>query len=182
MSESSANSAAEDARYELFIERFTRHESDLRAFIRSLLPPWGDADEVTQLTALVIWRKFDLYDPDTNFMKWACVIARFEALAFRRKMGRDRLVFRDDIYELMAEEGVEELKQRAEERGALESCLGILSEQQRHFVMLAHTSGVKVAELAKEAGSTPSAFYMRLNRLRRKLMHCIEAKTKLGNV
>ena len=45
-------------------------------------------------------------------MKWACVIARFESLAYRRKMARDRLVFREDVLELMADEGVEEIDSR----------------------------------------------------------------------
>jgi RNA polymerase sigma-70 factor (ECF subfamily) len=47
----------------------------------------------------VIWQKFDQYDPDTTFMKWACVIARFEDLAYWRKMACDRLVFREDVSE-----------------------------------------------------------------------------------
>jgi hypothetical protein len=37
---------------------------------------------------------------------------------------------------------------------------------------------VKVKELAAEAGSTSAAFYMRLNRLRKQLMHCVEAKVQ----
>jgi len=101
--------AEDDARYETFVARFAHYEPDLRRFIRSLLPTAVDTDEVIQQTAIVIWRKFDQYDPKTNFMKWACVIARFEALAYRRKMARDRLVFREDVMELMADEGAEEL-------------------------------------------------------------------------
>ena len=86
---------------------FYCHEQDLRRFIRSLLPTWTDTDEVVQQTAIVIWRKFDQFDPETNFMKWACVIARFEALAYRRKMARDRHVFREEVLELMADEAIE---------------------------------------------------------------------------
>tara|TARA_R110000850_G_scaffold91867_5_gene195325 strand:- start:276 stop:827 length:552 start_codon:yes stop_codon:yes gene_type:complete len=168
--------ASEDARYEVFVQRFAHYEPDLRRFIRSLLPTWTDADEVLQQTAIVIWRKFDQYDPDTNFMKWACVIARFESLAYRRKMARDRHVFREDILELMADEGIEELDTRHNEHDALQSCLLELPEKQRRFVTLAYTPGVKVKDLAEEAGSTAAAFYMRLKRIRRQLMHCVESK------
>jgi RNA polymerase sigma-70 factor (ECF subfamily) len=169
---------AEDSNYELFVRRFTHHEPDLRRFVRSLLPTHTDADEVLQQTAIVIWRKFDQYDPDTNFMKWACVIARFEALAYRRKMARDRLVFREDVLELMADEGMEELDSRTLEHEALESCLLAMPEKQRELITLAYTPGVKVKELAEEAGSSAAAFYMRLKRLRRQLMECVEAKTQ----
>ncbi|MEM9282824.1 MAG: sigma-70 family RNA polymerase sigma factor [Verrucomicrobiota bacterium] len=175
---SDSENQTEDERYEVFVQRFAHHEPDLRRFIRSLLPTWTDADEVLQQTAIVIWRKFDQYDPDTNFMKWACVIARFEALAYRRKMARDRHVFREDVMELMAAEGIEEFEHRQTEHDALEICLRDLPEKQRQFVTLAYTPGVKVKELAAEAGSTAAAFYMRLKRIRRQLMECVESKTQ----
>lgn len=166
----------EDDHYEDFVIVLAKYEPDLRRFIRSLLPTWTDVDEVVQQTAIVIWRKFSQYDPDTHFMKWACVIARFEALAYRRKMARDRLVFREDILELMADEGVEEFDARKDELEALESCMKKLSNKQQHLLTLAYTPGVKIKELAEEAGSTAEAFYMRLNRLRRRLLHCVETK------
>ena len=170
--------AEENAHYEVFVQRFAQHEPDLRRFIRSLVPTRTDADEVLQQTAMIIWRKFDQYDPTTNFMKWACVIARFETLSYRRKMARDRLVFREDILDLMADEGEEEIDLRQAEHDALEACLSAMPEKQRRLLTLAYTPGVKVKELAEEAGSSADAFYMRLKRLRRKLMQCMELKTQ----
>ena len=170
----------ENHRYESFVALFARHEPDLRRFIRSLLPTSHDADEVLQQVAIVIWRKFDQYDPDTHFMKWACVIARFEALGYRRKMARDRLVFREDVLEIMADEGMEELDMRRVEHEALEACLLAMPEKQRQFLTLAYTPGVKVKELAAEAGASAASFYMRLKRLRHQLMHCMESKLQPG--
>jgi RNA polymerase sigma-70 factor, ECF subfamily len=166
----------EDQRYELFIQRFTGCEQDLRRFIRSLIPTWADTEEVLQQTAIVIWRKFEHYDPSTKFIKWACVIARFEALAYRRKMARDRLVFREDLFTLMADEGVEELDDHRPDHDALLECLSELPSKLRKFVLLAYTPGVKIKELAEEAGSSSAAYYMRLKRLRRQLMNCVEGK------
>ena len=37
---------------------------------------------------------------------------------------------------------------------------------------------INVKELAQQAGSTAAAFYMRLNRLRRQLMKCVEPKVQ----
>ena len=172
----------EDDRYESFVKVFALHEADLRRFIRSLLPTWTDVDEVVQQTAIVIWRKFSLYDPETQFMKWACVIARFEVLAYRRKMARDRLVFREDILELMADEGAEEFDARSDELDALASCMKKLSTKQQRLLTLAYTPGVKIKELAEEAGSTADAFYMRLNRLRHGLLQCVESKIQQNGI
>ncbi|MDF1753430.1 MAG: sigma-70 family RNA polymerase sigma factor [Verrucomicrobiales bacterium] len=169
----------EDDRYEGFVASFTKYEPDLRRFIRSLLPTWTDTDEVLQQTAIVIWKKFDQYDPETHFMKWACVIARFEALAYRRKMARDRHVFREDILEIMADEGIDELDSRKIEHEALETCLREMTEKHRKFLILAYTPGIKVKEMAEEAGTSAASYYMRLKRLRRKLMECVETKTQV---
>lgn len=165
----------DDARYESFVTLFARHEAELRRFVASFLPAWGDVDEVVQRSAIAIWRKFDQFDLGTDFMKWARVVARFEALAHRRKMARDRLAFREDILDLMAREAAEESPAHLNE--ALEECLQAMPERQRTFVMLAYTPGVKIHELARDAGSTAAAFYMRLKRLRHALMRCIEDKT-----
>ena len=93
-------------------------------------------------------------------------------------MARDRHVFREDVLELMADEGVSELDGRQAEHDALQTCLLELTEKQRKFVTLAYTPGVKVKDLAAEAGSTAAAFYMRLKRIRRQLMQCVESKTQ----
>ena len=161
-------------RYEAFVELFARHEGDLRAFVRSLLPTWHDADEVTQQVALVAWRKFEEFDLATSFIKWACVIARFEVLKYRRKMARDRLVFNEDLLTRLAEEASSEVDERKQESAALEGCLKKLSNEQREFVILAYTPGMSTKEIAEQAGAKPGAFYMRLNRIRQALSHCVK--------
>ena len=174
MSDSDRDDPGENERYEAFVKLFAHHEAELRRFVGSFLPRWGDVDEVVQRAAIVMWRKFDQFDPETSFIKWAQVVTRFEALAYRRKMARDRLVFREDVLELMAQEAGEEFNERDRQRVALDTCL---LGKQRSFVMLAYTPGVNVKEMAEESGSTAAAFYMRLKRLRRQLMKCIESKT-----
>jgi len=179
MSESRHNLDSDAQRDELFITCITRHKAGLRRYVRSLLPEWGDAEDVLQLTAVVIWRKFDRFAPETqesDFMKWACVIARFEALAYRRKKARERLVFHENPLKLLEEEAADDGRTDAlrAERDALGGCLRQLPERQRQFVLLAYTPGVKITELAEQSGSTAGACYMRLKRLRRRLRQAVE--------
>ncbi|MBS1617736.1 MAG: sigma-70 family RNA polymerase sigma factor [Bacteroidetes bacterium] len=170
--------------YETFVALFARHEGDLRAFTRSLLPSWEDVDEVMQRTALALWRKFAQFDLNTVFMKWACVVARFEVLAYRRKMARDRLVFSESIMELLADEAQAEaeVSQAAalgsREQRALDACLEKLPEAKRELVMLAYTPGVQITDIAAKQGRRPNTLYMTLNRIRQDLMHCMEASLK----
>lgn len=173
-----SDSASPDL-YEAFVALFTRHEGDLRAFTRSLLPSWDDVDEVMQRTALALWRKFEQFDQNTVFMKWACVVARFEVMAYRRKMARDRLVFSEGIMELLAEEAEAEVTQDAalgrREQRALNECLEKLPEAKRELVTLAYTPGVQITDIAAKQGRRPNTLYMTLNRIRLDLMRCIEA-------
>ncbi|MEM7698581.1 MAG: sigma-70 family RNA polymerase sigma factor [Verrucomicrobiota bacterium] len=183
MSERAENpTLTDDQKYELYLARYAGCEADLRRFIRSLLPSWQDVDEVLQQTALVAWRKFEQYDPDTNFIKWACVIARFEALSHRRKMARDRLVFREDVFELMASEAEQDIESGRADRAALEHCLSNLDSEQRDLLTEAYSPGIKMADLADRAGVSAAAFYMKLKRLRSQLMRCIDARRRKNQV
>ena len=63
-----------------FLRLYTGYERNIRAFVTSLLPNWEGVDEVMQDTSLVMWRKFDQFDPDrpgSKFIYWAFMIARY---------------------------------------------------------------------------------------------------------
>lgn len=164
--------------YERFVGLLTRHEPALRRFVRTLLPEWSDVDEVMQRTALAAWRKFGQFDPATDFLKWGLVIARFEALAFRRAMGRDRLVFSESFLEKLAEEAEDETEVAGREERALEGCLQKLSPERRELVLKAYADGTDQRDVAAAIGKTPAAFYMLLARIRRDLADCIERTLK----
>lgn len=164
------------SRYELFVTLFTRHEAGLRAFVRSLLPGWDAVDEVMQNTGLVLWRKFHDFDPDTEFMRWACVVARFEVLAWRRDKARDRHVFDPDLVDLLAAEAEDSWEALSRERRALERCLARLPESRRRLVIASYEPGVKIHEVAALAGKTATAFYKLLNRIRAALLDCVKSE------
>lgn len=173
----SDSSSSKDS-HEAFVELFTGHEQALRAFVRTLVPTWHDADEIVQEVALTAWRKFDEFEQGTSFISWVCMIARFKTLSYRRKMARDRLSFSGELMELMADEGIEEDDKRKREYQALESCLSQLPEKQKRWVMLAYTPGFSVKAEAERSGVRPDTFYMRTNRIRKILFECIQKTLK----
>jgi RNA polymerase sigma-70 factor (ECF subfamily) len=160
--------------YEEFVRHLTTHEPALRRFIRTLLPTWGDTDEVVQRTALVAWRKFSQFEQDSDFFRWLLVIARYEALAFRRTMGRDKLCFGEDLLALLEKEAAEELDLATREQTALETCLQKLPDARRELVLRAYASGVDQRQIAASLGKSSAALYTLLARIRRDLARCIE--------
>ena len=54
---------------ELFVQFFSKNERKLRAFLYHLLPGTEGVAEVMPEVSLVLWKKFDRFDPGTEFLK-----------------------------------------------------------------------------------------------------------------
>ncbi len=157
-----------------FIQLLARHEPEIRAFIRASIPSPLDVSEIMQNVSLVAWKKFsDLDNPETDFARWTCVIARYEILKFRRARARDRFVLDEDIIEKLCEEGEEELSLRGAQIEQLELCLSQLPAGRRELVMRAYSPGSSIKDIAAERGMKPNALYQLLRRIRVELEKCI---------
>jgi RNA polymerase sigma-70 factor, ECF subfamily len=170
--------ANHDAHYETFVRLLVAHEPHLRSFLHSLLPSWTDVDEAMQETSLTAWRKFDHFEPGSNFLAWTAAIARFEALKQRRTKSRERLVFSDAVIDLIANEAATETEVLARERAALERCLDKLGGPARELLDAAYQPGVKLHEVAVRSGKGVEAFYKTLQRLRARLLDCVQRELK----
>ncbi|MGI9472755.1 MAG: sigma factor, partial [Rubripirellula sp.] len=116
----SKNDSADHLDREQFVRLLTRHDRVIRAFLRSLLPTFGDVDEVMQEVSVAAWNKFSSLDDPENFCRWACGSARIQVLRYRRAKARDRIVLGEEVERLIADEGVDELVERQEQLTALE--------------------------------------------------------------
>ncbi|MBL9187066.1 MAG: sigma-70 family RNA polymerase sigma factor [Opitutaceae bacterium] len=164
--------------YEEFVRLFVAHEGRLRGFVRTLLPSWADVDEVMQETSLVAWRKFGRFERGTNFMAWVATIARFEALDHLRRRGREHLVFSDAVADMMAEEAAQEGDTFEPQRRALDRCLAKLGETQRELLLLSYQPGARLHEVAARAGRSVQGHYKAVQRLRARLLACVEGELK----
>src|SRR5262245_66285386 len=114
----------------------------------TLLPRRDDAEEVLQRTATVLWEKFGEYDREREFLPWALRVAYFEVLNFRKQIARDRLVFREDVMEMLAEARQSQVAQLEAQRRALALCLGELSEQDQALLRRRYADSEPVAPTA----------------------------------
>lgn len=168
-----------DQEYDDFVRLLAISDESIRRFVRVLLPTRDGVDDVVQEAALECWKKFSGFHPSSTesesdeFVRWACVIARFKALAWQRDRSRDRLVFRDSVIEALSKSALESLDQGEKERGAIESCLSKLAEDQRKLVLSVHSPGESVARIAKESGIRARRLYSRINVLRSQLVECV---------
>lgn len=161
--------------HQSFVRALTRHERVIRAYVRGtgIYRP-EDIDEILQEVSLVAWAKFDQLEKVEDFPRWACVIARYQVLIFRRKHARDRLVFDDRVFELLADTSSEDLSLKERRLAHLQSCLAKLPEASRRLVLAAYEPGSSIDRVAERMGRKANTLYQQLWRLRRVLEDCVE--------
>ena len=170
------------ADHEGFVRLLMQNDRAIRAFLRSMLPSGLDVDEVMQEVSVVAWRKFEQLDEPENFRRWVCVIARYEVLMYRRKKARDRLVLGEEIVQLIADEGMEELDLRERQLDALAVCLNKLPAERKQLTLRVYESEQPMKQIAEQIGRTPEALYKLLSRTRRELLQCIQRAVSEGIV
>lgn len=161
---------------DLFLEVFEKYKVDLRAYARSMLPDWQAVDEALQEASIVMWAKFSQLNSVENFLPWAKTILRFEALKLRRSFARDRHVFSDHLFELLAAE--DEEKQVESEQQAMEKCLHEISTVNQKLLLAPYSKNQAVIDIATKSGRTVNSLYKLMGRLRMKLRKCIEQRLK----
>ena len=158
------------------IRNLVQHQNTLYAYILTLLPDTDRARDVLQETSVELWSKADQFATGTNFLAWACRIAYFKVLAFRRDCGRERLTFNDGLLDTLAAAGAEQAREGDRRSAALDDCLATLPTRQRELVLDRYSPGGSIKAIAAERGRSPQGLAVTLHRIRQALMDCIEHK------
>ena len=166
---------------EEFVRELVCHQNTLYAYILTLLPDHDLASDVLQETCIEAWQKAGEFTAGTNFLAWACRIAHFKVLACRRDLGRERLVFDQQLLEDIAVEAQEQSLQGGDYPRALDDCLDELPEQQRRLILERYGPGGSLKEIAESLGRSPASLAVSLHRVRRVLMECVERKLADGS-
>ena len=81
----------EQERQDLFSQMLSRHHSQLYAYIFAVVKNQADAEDLFQSVCLVLWQKFELFQPNSSFFPWARQTAKFMYAAFSGTRGIWRL-------------------------------------------------------------------------------------------
>ncbi len=161
-------------RYEQFAELMQQHHDRVYGYIHTLVRDFSATEDLLQETFLTVWRKFDDFQPGTNFGTWACEIARYQVLNFLKKERRRTQRFSDAFEENLAI-AVEETDFAEDDlrREALQHCVGNLSDSQRELLWEYYGGKTTVAELAEKRGRSSDGVYGSLRHIRNKLHECV---------
>ncbi|WP_161604274.1 sigma-70 family RNA polymerase sigma factor [Roseiconus nitratireducens] len=148
----------------------------LYGFILKRLADREQTLEVLQRTNLVLCRKQDEFEPGSSFAAWAFTIAKFQVMAWRKSEGAQRLIFTDDVNQLLERSVDQEIESVDQRIPFLRHCMERLKRQDRNLIQERYRDGIPIADIANAASKSADAVAMQLSRIRAQLRDCVRMK------
>jgi RNA polymerase sigma-70 factor (ECF subfamily) len=157
-----------------FADLLSANQQRVFGYILGLVRNTSDAQDILQQTAVTAWRKFDSFDPDSEFLRWAITIARFETMNFIKYRRRSRLYFDQQLMEQLGEDVCDDSSDESEVRlKALGDCLKKLPAADSKLIECRYTHGLSSLQIAELLERSQPSVCNSLRRIRENLMHCI---------
>ena len=164
---------------EEFLRLFLASQTYLFSYIFTMLPNWGDAEDVLQETSIVLWRNFGEFEPGTNFRAWACKTAFYQVLSFRKRRKKMPCSLSKEAIEAISQES-EELTDVLDDRFlALGQCVKKLKTRDRDLLGYFYGESTPVKVLAEKLGRPVGTITKSLTRIRRTLFDCVQRATTM---
>ncbi len=156
------------------------HADMLTAYLRSLIRDPGTIDDLFQETMLTAWRRIGDYDRSRPFGPWLRGIAARLVMSHRRKVGRVQLTGEVELLECL-DTRFAQLERQAgdtfdEKLNGLRRCLDSLAPPDRVVIQGRYRDDIPVRDLAQILKISHEALKKRLQRLRARLIDCIQRK------
>ncbi len=165
-----------------FLKLFLRHQQEIYAYILTLVPHVHDADDLFQNGMSVMWRKFDQFQPGTNFAAWGVQIMRYEILDYRRKLARTkRVVMEDPLFEVLMEHMPTVQDEMAARIEALRTCQALLDNRAKRILKMRYEHNTSIVEIASYLKVSRRHVYHILGQINRVLLRCMRRTLAQGS-
>ncbi len=164
-----------------FNRELVQAQGALYGYAAALLGGSRDAWDVLQNANQVMCEKANDVATPADFMPWAFTVVRFQVMAHRKRMARERHVFGPSVFEKIAAQTAEKQGAFADRIRALESCLQKLPERQREYVALRYDNRLGIREIATQMACTENTVALALHRARIALARCINLALGRGH-
>lgn len=165
-----------ESRREEMVLLIAAHQTRLRAFLRCLLVPGNDVEDVLQEINRILWQKAHGFEPESEFWAWASQVARFEVLSYFRKRQRDLVAPDSPLVEQLASLATEEFKHGDARRAALDECVSRLPPAQRQLLEMKYFSDQSISQISDQTNRTQGTIRQTLYRIRDALRQCMTRK------
>jgi RNA polymerase sigma-70 factor, ECF subfamily len=162
-----------------FESHVREHQAGLRAFIRALGADDAWVDDLAQEAFLVTYRRFDEFEPGTDFGKWLRSIARLLLANERRKAARHSRLLPFAVADvLLAADSGDQGRGPDLDclRQALEECVGQLPPRSRDLLHRRYAANENAAKLARRLRINADAMRQQILRIRLVVKECLQKK------
>lgn len=153
------------------------NQKKLYVYILSMVFHVNDADDILQDTLVLMWEKFDEFQPGTDFTAWGKAIARHKILKYLHNNSSSRLHFNDNLLNIIEAES-SRLDNLTERLAVLKKCAAHLSQKESSVIMMRYEQGLSFNKIAMTIGISKQSVYRFISRVHVKLAKCM--KQSLG--
>ncbi|QDT64146.1 sigma-70 family RNA polymerase sigma factor [Calycomorphotria hydatis] len=170
-----AHPSVDETRHEQFAKRFLEAQTKIYATVLAMMVHRSDADDVMQDAVVVLWKKYDDFDPETSFVRWSCAVAANVARTHLRTLRRrrDNVIMTDELASKVNSVRTASMELLELRRERLHECLQRLPDRDRELIVACYSGESSFSKVARQYGKTSQAIYMKLNRVRKQLFGCI---------
>ncbi len=165
-----------------FLKLFVRHQQEIYAYILTLVPHVHDADDLFQDGMSVMWRKFDQFQPGTNFAAWGVQIMRYQILDYRRNLARSKRILMDDsLFEALMGD-ISAIQDEAALRvEALRKCQTLLDDRAKRILKMRYERNTPIEEIASYLKLSARQVYHVLGQINGTLLRCMRRTLAEGS-
>ncbi|KPK46519.1 MAG: hypothetical protein AMK72_09725, partial [Planctomycetes bacterium SM23_25] len=145
---------------------FVRHQQTVLGYVLSIEPNFADAQDIVQQAFLAVSRKAQTWSAGTDFLAWACTVARYETLHFQRTRARRTARLDEDVIELLHAGEVVDESEWQQRVDSLRRCLSRLAPRAAELVWRRYHGAQLPGEIATAIGWTVNAVRVALTRAR----------------
>jgi RNA polymerase sigma-70 factor (ECF subfamily) len=160
------------ASHDLFTQLIARHQSELYGYIFAAVRNWGDADDLFQSVCLVLWSKFDTFQPGSSFFAWARQTAKIKVGDFFRRRHLASYIT-EDLLDVLSDIDVRDSDEELY-LAALQRCRTKLTDTDEELLNLHYAGGLISREIANRLQRSHASVCHSLKRIRRWLFECIQ--------
>ena len=165
---------AEHTRHDDFVRLLSCHSRQIFGFILTLSPHRADAEDIFQNASVALWKKFDTYQPGTNFRAWAYQVAYLEVVEHRRQRSKLRALLSEEAFEALAADALVVQEESARHEDALATCLEKLSFKDRKLIESRYFNSQTTKQIAERSSRSIYAVYRSLARIHDALLRCVK--------
>ena len=159
-----------------FLRVFLKSETDLKAYIFSVIRDRQSGEDIFQDVAMILWEKFDQFDRSRSFDAWARGIARNRILKHWEQNRQSHPTLTPEALNAVSDSYARHQFDTGREQDALRECIQKLPEKSRRLIALRYENSLKLQDLASQVGLTLDAAHKSLSRIRLGLQRCIEQR------